>query len=120
MIREAMTYRDLANDYKDFASYLTLVLNNSVSSETLLKLRNKYAAKYQECMSYEKKHPTVDEFEGMNAKLLYEDNVNLASENTKLRSYLVRMNSALNEKLCYIENKHKNLCRKVLQFQNHA
>lgn len=114
----ALSHREMAIEYKYFAQTLDTINNHHhvFTHKDIEKMAQDYRRKYEICMSYDSKNPTTDEYNGMNAKLLYEDNCKLVKENQRLKDGFFTMKKIVEEKipqiiLSYkvIESKFKRL-----------
>jgi hypothetical protein len=106
----------LAPYYKQFATVLNSLANGYYTKQDILSMRNEYEKKAIISENFSAKYPTNDEYEGMNAKLLFEDNVKLANENKELRTNMAKMRNIIQEKLSSLDTRHKALCREVLKY----
>lgn len=106
----------LAPYYKQFAKVLNSIAIGLYSKQDILSMRNEYERKAVISENFSAKYPTNDEYEGMNAKLLFEDNVKLANENKELRTNMARMKNIIQEKLSLLDTRHKALCHEVLKY----
>lgn len=109
----AMTDKEMAIEYGRFAQILD---NYHVfMHKDIENMIQDYRRKYEIFKSYESEHPTT-EYNGMDAKLLYEDNCKLVKENQRLKDGFFTMKKIVEEKipqiiLSYkvIESKFKRL-----------
>jgi hypothetical protein len=106
----------LAPYYKQFATVLNSIANGYYTKQDILSMRNEYEKKAIISENFSAKYPTNDEYEGMYAKLLFEDNVKLANENKELRTNMAKMRNIIQEKLSSLDTRHKALCREVLKY----
>lgn len=106
----------LAPYYKQFATVLNSIASGFYSKQDILSMRNEYDKKALISERFNAKYPTNDEYEGMNAKLLFEDNVKLAHENKELRANMAKMKNIIQEKLSLLDTRHKTLCHEVLKY----
>lgn len=106
----------LAPYYNEFATILDSILRGRYTKEDVISIRNDYEKRAQISENFNARYPTHDEYDGMDAKLLFEDNVKLANENKELRLNMAKMRNIIQEKLSLLDTRHKALCSEVLKY----